>query len=317
MDIVILDGHTTNPGDLNWDPIASQGALTVYDRTAPEQIIPRIGKAQAIFTNKTPLDRSVFDACPDIQFVGVLATGYNIVDLDAARDRRVTVCNVPGYSTPSVAQMTFALLLELCHRAGRHSDTVHSGRWRTCPDFTYWDFPLVELAGKTMGIVGYGDIGQQVARLARAFGMEVLACGGRRPVVSDGVVAGTGLEEVFTRSDVISLHCPLTEASRGMINRDSIARMKDGVLLLNTARGPLIVESDLRAALDSGKVGGAGLDVLCQEPPRDGSPLLGATNCILTPHIAWAPREARQRLVDTAAENLAAWRAGRPIHVVT
>lgn len=316
MNIVILDGWAANPGDLSWDCIGRQGTLAVYERTAPADVISRIGDARAVFTNKTVLGRAVFEACPNLKFVGVLATGYNVVDLAAASAHGVSVCNVPGYSTSAVAQAAFALLLELCHHVGHHSQGVQAGRWSTSADFTYWDFPLVELAGKTMGIVGYGSIGRAVAGLARAFGMEVLACGGRRPVSPDEVVTGASLDEVLRRSDVISLHCPLTDSSRGMINADSISVMKDGVLLLNTARGPLIVESDLRAALDSGKVGGAAVDVLCEEPPRSGSPLIGAPNCIITPHIAWASREARMRLLNRSAENLRAWAAGRPVNVV-
>ena len=316
MKIVVLDGNTLNPGDLSWDPIGSQGNLTVYPRTAPADVLPRIGDAQAIFTNKVLITREILLACPSVKYVGVLATGYNVVDVAAARELGVTVTNVPAYSTACVAQMVFALLLELCHRTGHHSDSVHAGRWNGCADFCYWDFPLTELAGKTMGIVGYGSIGRAVAKIARAFGMEVLACGGAHPVVSDEFVAGATLEQVLSQSDVISLHCPLNDRSREIINARSIAGMKDGVLLINTARGPLVAEADLRAALDSGKVAGAGLDVLCQEPPREGSPLIGAPNCIITPHIAWAPVQARTRLMQIAADNLWAWREGRPVNVV-
>ena len=316
MKIVVLDGNTLNPGDLSWDPIGSQGNLTVYPRTQPDDVLPRIGDAQAIFTNKVLITREILLACPSVKYVGVLATGYNVVDTAAARELGVTVTNVPAYSTACVAQMVFALLLELCHRTGHHSDSVHAGRWNGCADFCYWDFPLTELAGKTMGIVGYGSIGRAVAKIARAFGMEVLACGGAHPVVSDEFVAGATLEQVLSQSDVISLHCPLNDRSREMINARSIAGMKDGVLLINTARGPLVAEADLRAALDSGKVAGAGLDVLCQEPPREGSPLIGAPNCIITPHIAWAPVQARTRLMQIAADNLRAWREGRPVNVV-
>lgn len=315
MKIVVLDGYTENPSDLSWEPIACQGDLTVYDRTEPGDVVPRIGDAEAVFTNKTPLTGQTFEACPSIRFVCVLATGFNVVDIAAARDRHVTVCNVPAYGTAAVAQHVFALLLELCHRVGHHSDTVHAGRWGDCPDFCYWDFPLVELAGKTMGIVGYGSIGRTVARIAKSFGMKVLACGSR-PVADDELVSGATLDALLAQSDVISLHCPLTDSSRGMIHSGSIAKMKDGVMLINTARGPLIAEEDLRAALESGKVAAAGLDVLSSEPPVNGNPLLGAPNCIITPHIAWAPKEARARLMDIAAGNLAAFRNGAPVNVV-
>ena len=277
---------------------------------------PALETHRLFFTNKVLITREILLACPSVKYVGVLATGYNVVDTAAARELGVTVTNVPAYSTACVAQMVFALLLELCHRTGHHSDSVHAGRWNGCADFCYWDFPLTELAGKTMGIVGYGSIGRAVAKIARAFGMEVLACGGAHPVVSDEFVAGATLEQVLSQSDVISLHCPLNDRSREMINARSIAGMKDGVLLINTARGPLVAEADLRAALDSGKVAGAGLDVLCQEPPREGSPLIGAPNCIITPHIAWAPVQARTRLMQIAADNLRAWREGRPVNVV-
>jgi glycerate dehydrogenase len=316
MKLVVLDGYASNPGDLSWDPIGCQGDLTVYPRTAPADVLPRIGDAQAIFINKVPITREILLACPTVKYVGVLATGYNVVDTAAARELGVTVTNVPAYSTACVAQMVFALLLELCHRTGHHSDSVHAGRWSGCTDFCYWDFPLTELTGKTMGIVGYGSIGRAVAKIARAFGMQVLACGGAHPVCSDEFVTAATLDAVLAQSDVISLHCPLSDRSRGMINARSIAGMKDGVLLINTARGPLVVEADLRAALDSGKVAGAGVDVLCQEPPRDGSPLIGAPNCIITPHIAWAPVQARARLMQIAADNLRAWREGRPVNVV-
>lgn len=315
MKIVVLDGYTENPSDLSWEPIACQGELTVYDRTSPGDVISRIGDAEAVFTNKTPLTKETLEACPSVKFVGVLATGYNVVDVAAAKERNVTVCNVPAYGTAAVAQHVFALLLELCHRAGHHSDTVHAGRWGDCPDFCYWDFPLMELAGKTMGVVGYGNIGKTVAGIAKSFGMTVLACGSRPPT-SDDLVRGVTLEALLAQSDVISLHCPLTDSNRGMIHSGSIAKMKDGVILINTARGPLIVEEDLRAALESGKVAGAGLDVLSTEPPVGGNPLLGAPNCIITPHIAWAPKEARARLMDIAAKNLSAYRSGAPINVV-
>lgn len=317
MKIVILDGYAENPGDLSWDPIASLGELTVYDRSAPEEVVERIGQAEIVFTNKTPLPASVFNACPSIRYVGVLATGYNVVDVAAAAAHGVTVTNIPSYGTQAVAQFVFALLLELCHHVGHHSQSVHAGRWSQCADFCYWDYPLVDLDGLTMGIVGYGRIGQAVAARARAFGMKVQAYSPRRPIPAEDAVQSVGLEQVLSTSDVISLHCPLTQTNQGLICADTLARMKPGVLLINTARGGLVAEADLRAALDSGHVAGAAVDVLAQEPPRQGSPLIGAPNCIITPHIAWAARGPRVRLMELAGENLAAWLRGAPQNVVS
>lgn len=314
MKLVVLDGHTLNPGDLDWSPLEAYGNLTVYDRTGPEETAPRIGGAGIVFTNKVLLDRAVFEACPNLRYVGVTATGYNVVDLAAAREHGVVVTNVPAYSTDAVAQHTFALLLELTNHVGLHSESVKAGAWQACADFCYWQRPLSELAGKTMGIIGFGSIGRAVARIAAAFGMEVVTTSAH-VLPADGVRAVT-VEELFSRSDVISLHCPLTAENRGFIDRDAIARMKDGVLLINTARGPLINGADLRDALCSGKVGGAAMDVLEQEPPRSGDPLIGAPNCIVTPHLAWASREARTRLLRQTAENLDAFLRGSPIHVV-
>lgn len=314
MKLVVLDGHTLNPGDLDWSPLEAYGDLTVYDRTGPEETALRIGGAGIVFTNKVLLDRAVFEACPDLRYVGVTATGYNVVDLAAAREHGVVVTNVPAYSTGAVAQHTFALLLELTNHVGLHSESVKAGAWQACADFCYWQRPLSELAGKTMGIIGFGSIGRAVARIAAAFGMEVVTTSAH-VLPADGVRAVT-VEELFSRSDVISLHCPLTAENRGFIGRDAIARMKDGVLLINTARGPLVNGADLREALCSGKVGGAAMDVLEQEPPRSGDPLIGAPNCIVTPHLAWASREARTRLLRQAVENLDAFLRGSPIHVV-
>ena len=316
MDIVILDGYAENPGDLSWAPIGDQGTLTVYDRTPPEEVAARIGGAEIVFTNKTPLTRAVFDACPTIRYVGVLATGFNVVDLEAASAHGVTVTNIPSYGTQAVAQFVFALLLELCHHVGYHSQTVHAGRWSQAPDFCYWDYPLIDLEGKVMGIVGYGRIGQAVAARARAFGMEVVAYSPRRPVPEGDGVRAASLDQVLADSDVISLHCPLNEESRGLISHKTLEQMKPGVLLINTARGPLIVEEDLRDALESGRVGGAAVDVLAEEPPRHGSPLIGAPNCIITPHIAWAAKAPRVRLMEIAGRNLAAWLSGAPENVV-
>ena len=317
MRIVILDGYTENPGDLSWDGFRRFGEVTVYDRTPAEQTVERIGDADIVYTNKTSITKEVLEQCPGIRYIGTLATGYNVVDVETAAKRGIPVCNVPGYGTAAVAQFTIGLLLELCHRIGAHSDSVKAGQWSACPDFCYWNFPQMELAGKTMGIVGFGSIGREVGRLAQAFGMEVLAYSRtRRPELETEHCRFVTLEELFERSDVISLHCPLFPETEGMINRSAIEKMKDGVLLLNTARGQLIVEEDLRAALDRGKVGGAALDVVAKEPISPDNPLLGAENIILTPHIAWAPKESRQRLMDIAVGNLKAFVDGKAVNVV-
>ncbi len=317
MKIVVLDGYTENPGDLSWDGLTSCGELTVYDRTPAELTAERIGDAEAVYTNKTPITEEILDRCPGIRFIGTLATGYNVVDVKAAAERGIPVCNIPGYGTAAVAQFTMGLLLELCHHIGAHSESVKAGEWSACPDFCYWKFPQMELAGKTMGIIGYGSIGREVGRLAHAFGMRVLAnARTRRPELETDWCRYAELDELFAQSDVISLHCPLFPETEGLINRDSIAKMKEGVLILNTARGPLIVEKDLREALDAGKVGGAALDVVSKEPIEPENPLLGAENIIFTPHIAWAPRESRQRLMDIAVENLRAFMRGTPVNVV-
>lgn len=317
MKIVILDGYTENPGDLSWDGFRRFGEVTVYDRTPAEQTVERIGDADIVYTNKTSITKEVLEQCPGIRYIGTLATGYNVVDVETAAKRGIPVCNVPGYGTAAVAQFTIGLLLELCHRIGAHSDSVKAGQWSACPDFCYWNFPQMELAGKTMGIVGFGSIGREVGRLAQAFGMEVLAYSRtKRPELETEHCRFVTLEELFERSDVISLHCPLFPETEGMINRSAIEKMKDGVLLLNTARGQLIVEEDLRAALDRGKVGGAALDVVAKEPISPDNPLLGAENIILTPHIAWAPKESRQRLMDIAVGNLKAFVDGKAVNVV-
>ena len=317
MKIVVLDGYTENPGDLSWDALGALGELTVYDRTdSPEQTIERIGNSEIVVTNKTPLTRAVLEACPAIRYIAVLATGYNVVDCAAARERGIPVSNVPAYGTDAVAQFTIAMLLEICHHVAHHSDTVHEGRWERCPDFCYWDYPLVELAGKTMGIIGFGRIGRQVGRIARALGMEVLAY--NPSICPEGEAIGryVSLDELLVASDVISLHCPLFPETAGLVNRETIARMKDGVILLNSSRGGLVVEEDLAQALDSGKVYAAAVDVVSTEPIRGNNPLLGAKNCLITPHIAWAPLESRQRIMETAAENIRSFLTGRPIHVV-
>ena len=313
--IVVLDGYTLNPGDLSWEGLEKLGELTVYDRTPVEEIVPRIGDAEYVFVNKVPITRETLEACPNLKFIGVLATGYNIVEVQAARERGVVVTNVPTYGTAAVAQFVFALLLEICHHVGHHSAEVFQGRWTTNPDWCFWDYPLIELAGKTMGIIGFGRIGRAVARLAQAFGMQVVAHNPNLSGVVDGVTM-VELDELLGVSDVISLHVPLTPQTQGLINKESIAKMKDGVILINTARGPLIVEEDLKEALDAGKVYAAGLDVVSVEPIQPDNVLLSCKNVFITPHIAWAPKESRQRLMDIAVENLRQFMAENPINVV-
>ncbi len=303
--IIVLDGAVENPGDLSWEPLAALGELTVYDYTAPEDIISRIGDAPLILTNKAVISAEVMANCPNLRYIGVLATGYNVVDVAEAKKRGIVVTNVPAYSTPTVAQFTMALLLEICHHAGHHSRVVHEGKWSACRDFAFWDYPLMELQGKTFGIVGYGSIGKAVAKLAKAFGMKVLAYS-RHGCEEDYAP----LDELYAQSDVVSLHCPLTRENAGMINAETLSKMKDGVILLNTARGGLINEHDLRDALLSGKVYAAASDVMAKEPLPADCPLLGLDNMIITPHIAWAATEARQRLMDIATENVAKFLAG-------
>ena len=319
MQIVILDGYTENPGDLSWAGLEALGELTVYDRTPkddPEEIIRRIGGAEIVFTNKTPLTAQIFARCPQIRYVGLLSTGYNIADIDAARRRGIPVTNIPSYGTDAVAQAAMALLLEITNQVGRHAAAVRQGRWSACEDFCFWDTPLMELSGKTMGVIGFGRIGQAMGRIARAFGMEVLAAGSRPTEQGQAIARYVSLDELYARADVISLHCPLFPQTERMINEHSIAKMKDGVILLNTGRGQLICEDAMAQALRSGKVRAAGLDVLSQEPPAADNPLLTAPNCFITPHIAWAARESRQRLMDTAVDNLRQFLNGTPVHVV-
>jgi len=315
MKIVVLDGYTENPGDLSWQGLEQLGDVTVYDRTPAELVTQRIGDAEIIYTNKTPITRQVLEASPSVKFVGVLATGYNVVDVQAARELGVTVTNIPTYGTAAVAQYTFALLLEVCHHVGEHNAAVQRGEWQACPDFCFWNYPLIELAGKTLGLIGCGRIGREVAKIAAAFGMKVIAFNPHN--TSYEGIEFVQLEDIFARSDVISLHCPLFEENRGIINRASIQKMKDGVIIINTARGPLIVEQDLREALMAGKVAGAAVDVVSSEPIGADNPLLGLKNCIITPHIAWAPKESRMRLMDIAVENLASFLKGEPINVVS
>lgn len=315
MKIVILDAYAANPGDLSWDEFAALGELTVYDRTAPEDVAARIGDAEVVFINKVRLTDDIFAACPNLKLVSILATGYNIVDLAAAKRRGITVCNVPGYSTRAVVQMTFALLLEICQQVGLHSGAVHTGRWQTCPDFCFWDRPLIELDGKTMGIVGYGAIGSAVGTVAQALGMKLLVTARHERPVPEGA-RFVSLPELLAQSDVVSLHCPQTAENARMIDAGALAQMKDGAILLNTARGGLLDEQAVADALRSGKLLAAGMDVVSAEPIRADNPLLTAPNCFLTPHIAWAPLETRRRLQTISAENLRAFLAGKPQNVV-
>ena len=315
MKIVILDGYTENPGDLSWAGFESLGELTVYDRTPYDdgEIIKRIGGAEAVITNKTPLNKKIIAACPGIKYIGVLATGYNIVDAAAAGARGIPVCNIPAYGTDAVAQFAIALLLEICCRVGHHSGAVKEGRWERSEDFCFWDYPLIELANKTMGVVGFGRIGRAVGRIAGALGMHVIAYDAVQNSPDGEYV---GFDELLARSDVISLHCPLTEETKGMINKTSIAKMKDGVIIINNSRGPLITEQDLADALNCGKVYAAGVDVVSEEPIKGGNPLLTAKNCFITPHISWASKESRLRLMDIAVNNLKAFIGGGPVNRV-
>lgn len=320
MKIVILDGYTVNHGDLSWDGLKEFGELEVYDRTSkdPQEIISRIGDAEIVLENKINMSREIMDACPNIRYIGELATGYNNVDIAAAKEKGIIVTNIPAYSTASVAQLAIALLLEICHHAAHHNDLVHRGEWTSCPDSMFYDhnYPLIELDGKTLGIIGFGQIGRSVARIARAMGMKVIAYS--RSVREEGKALAdyVSLDELLAGSDVISLHCPLFPETKGIINAESIAKMKDGVIILNTSRGPLINEKDLADALSSGKVYAAAMDVVSEEPMRADNPLLGAPRCIITPHMAWMPTEARIRLINIAVNNVRAFLGGAPINNV-
>ena len=343
MKIVVLDGYTENPGDLSWDEMKKYGELTVYDRTPAEEVVNRIGNAEVVFTNKTPITKETMDACPDFKFISVLATGYNVIDVNYAKEKGIVVSNIPTYGTDCVGQFAIALLLEICHRIGHHDKAVKEGRWENAPDWCFWDYPLIEpagndmyaqiknfyvelaeksnlngieLAGKTLGIIGFGRIGQKTGTIAKAMGMNVLAYDSHLNDKGRDIAEYVELDEIFAKSDVISLHCPLFPSTEGIINKDNIARMKDGVIIINNSRGQLIVEKDLADALNSGKVYAAGLDVVSTEPVKGDNPLLKAKNCIITPHISWAPKEARQRIMDMSVENLKQFLAGNPVNVV-
>jgi glycerate dehydrogenase len=314
MKIVVLDGHTLNPGDLEWSALEALGDCTVFDRTPAGEVMARSENAEILLTNKTPLTAESLEALPALRYVGVLATGYNVVDTVAARAHGVAVTNVPAYGTRSVAQQVFSLLLELTNRVGLHAESVRAGEWSQSIDFCYWKTPLVALEGLTLGLIGYGRIGAQVAEIGRAFGMKILA-NTRTPKPEPGVTF-VDLETLLRSSDAVSLHCPLTPQTQGVINRERIGWMKPSAFLINTGRGPLIAEADLAEALNAGRLAGAGLDVLSTEPPPSHNPLLSARNCVITPHVAWATRTARQRLMQIAVENVGAFLAGAPRNVV-
>ena len=318
MKIVVLDGYTENPGDLSWKSIEEFGELTVYDRTPFDEttIIQRIGDAEVVFTNKTPISASVLKACPSIRFISVLATGYNVVDYSYAREMGIPVTNVPAYGTQSVAQFAIAMLLEICHHVAYHSQTVFDGKWQQSDDFCYWDYPLIELSGKVMGIIGFGRIGCQTGRIAKALGMRILAYDNVQTEEGKQIAEYTDLDTLLSSSDVIALHCPLFPETQGIINRTTITKMKRNVILLNNSRGPLIVEQDLADALNDGRIFAAAVDVVSTEPIRADNPLLQAKNCLITPHISWAPKESRQRIMDCAVDNLRGYVTGHFVNVV-
>ena len=317
MKLVVLDGHTLNPGDLSWDGLKHFGDLEVYERTSAADILERCKGAEIVFTNKTPLREDVLAQLPDLKYIGVLATGYNVVDVDAARTLGIKVANVPGYGTASVVQLTFSLLFELCLHVQRHSDSVFNGDWVASADFCYWNYPLIELESKTLGIIGFGSIGQKVADVASALGMNVLAYSRTQTDQSHRKnFKWTSLDELLKVSDVVSIHCPLFPETQNLINKDTLKLMKKSAFFLNTSRGPIVNEQDLADALNTGLIAGAGLDVLSVEPPASNNPLLSAKNCLITPHIAWATKEARARLMAIVEQNLAAYLDGNPINII-
>lgn len=317
MKIVILDGYAENPGDLSWKGFEEFGDVVVYDRSKEEEIADRIGDAEVVYTNKTPISKATMTKCKNIKFIGVLATGYDIVDVEAAKEAGIIVSNIPTYGTDSVAQFAIALLLELCHQIGLHSESVKKGEWEKNDDWCYWKTPQIELAGKTIGIIGFGRIGQKTASIAMALGMNVLFNDVQKnEALESERCKFASLDELIANSDVIVLHCPLFPSTRGIINKNTISKMKDGVLIINNSRGPLIVENDLKEALDTGKVGGAAVDVVSTEPIRGDNPLLKAKNIIITPHMSWGTKESRERLMNIAVDNLRAYVSGKPQNVV-
>ena len=318
MKLTVIDGYTMNPGDLSWEQYEKFGELRVFDHYTgdEEEVIRRICDAEIVIANKSKVTRRVIDACPNIRFIAVQATGYDPIDYVYAREKGIPVSNVPAYGTDSVAQFAIALLLEICGHAGHHDQAVHQGKWAACGDWCFWDYPMIELSGKTMGIIGFGRIGQAVGRIASALGMKVLAYNRSRSESGAKIAQYVELDELLERADVISLHCPAFPETVGIINRDTIAKMKDGVILINNSRGALVVEQDLAEALNSGKVAAAALDVVSSEPIREDNPLLRAKNCLITPHISWAPKESRQRIMDCTEENIRCFLAGKPQNVV-
>ena len=316
LNIVILDGYSANPGDLSWEPLKELGTLTVYDRTPANEVVERAKEADIVLTNKVQMTAEVIKALPRLKYIGELATGFNNIDIRAAREQGIDVCNIPAYSTASVAQMVFAHILNITNRIGHYAEQNRQGRWSQSPDFVYWDTPLHELAGKTIGIVGLGNIGWKVAIIARDFGMDVFAMTSKNSADLPEGIQKTTLEGLLAVSDILTLHCPLTDSTREMINKESIQMMKPGAILINTGRGPLVNEKDVAEALRTGRLGAYGADVMCSEPPVADNPLLSAPNAYITPHIAWATYEARVRLVDIAIDNVKAFVEGAPINVV-
>ena len=321
MKIVVLDGYTENPGDISWAPFEAPGELVVYDYTAPSEIFERLSGVSVCLTNKTCFPKEVLEKLPDLKYIGCLSTGFNVVDVEYCKEHGITVTNIPEYATFATAQMTIALLLEIANKVGHHSDLVHEGVWTKGRDFCFWDGDLTELYGKTLGLFGFGKIASRVSRIASALGMHVLAC--RRSEITeemkkaDPQVTFVNEETLWKESDVISFHCPLTPATTGLVNAEVIAKMKDGVILLNTSRGPVLDEAAVASALRSGKIAALGADVVSVEPIRENNPLLSAPNTYLTPHIAWAPKETRLRLMDVAADNLSSYLKGSPVNVVS
>lgn len=313
MNICILDGYTLNPGDLSWDKITALGNCEIYDRTSPDEVIERAADAEIVLTNKVVLDAYRIENLPKLKYIGVLATGYNVVDIEAAKKRNISITNIPAYSTMSVAQMVFAHLLNITGKTAHYADEVRAGKWSACQDFCFYDSPLIELAGKTIGIIGLGHTGMTTARIALAFGMKVIAKTSKtKEQLPEGIIPAT-LDKLLSESDVISLNCPLTETTREIINRESISKMKQSAILINTGRGPLVNENDVANALNNGRIAAFGADVLSTEPPSPDNPLLKARNCFLTPHIAWATLEARKRLMQTAADNIKEFIEGKPL----
>src|SRR5690606_23537147 len=319
MKMIVLDGYTLNPGDLTWEGLKQFGDLKVYDRTDfnPKTIIETIGDAEVVFTNKVPLSKEILSQVPNLKYIGVLATGYNIIDIETANELNILVTNIPDYGTASVAQFTMGLLLEMCHHIGDHNQAVKDGEWTKSLDFCFWKTPLMELSGKTMGIIGFGRIGQATAKVAQAFGLNILAYNRSKDYsLESDTCRYVELDELFGKSDIISLHCPLTESTEGIINKHNISKMQDGVMLINTSRGGLIVEADLKEGLNSEKIAYAAVDVVSSEPIKEDNPLLKAKNCIITPHIAWATKESRTRMMGIVSDNLKAYISGTPINVI-